>query len=306
MSTPPPLFRKARSLEGHKGVIYAIRFNATGTYCLSAGQDNTVRLWNPFRASDPTVQVYRGAHGRGVVDVTSSRDNRSFATCGNDKVALVWDVESGVVRRKFWQHDLTLNAVTFNEEGSVLVTASNDRFARVFDCRSRASSPIQKLGGFKDSVTCLSIHGHRIVAGSIDGTVRVYDIRAGQVHLDTFGGGATHVSLSKDGKVALVGTMKSRVYLYEMSNGKDLQQYVGHRSSAYKVACVLSNTEAYVLSGSEDGQIRIWDLVRGSEMSKLNASSYGKTVCGLDFHPTKACFVSCGHDGLGSLWVAET
>jgi WD40 repeat protein len=43
-------------------------------------------------------------------------------------------------------------------------------------------------------------------------------------------------------------------------------RYTGHTNTQYKLDCALSNDDAYVLSGSEDGRVCVWDLVsvRGS------------------------------------------
>jgi len=270
------------------------------------------------------------------VDLDVSRDNSQFASCGNEKSAYVWDVSKCTVVRKFWEHDLNLTAVKFSLDASVLLTGSNDRFVRIFDCRSRNNTPIQKLGGFvdmnlsishrlsyhththdrfKDGVTSLCTNAHQIIAGSVDGTIRTFDIRQGEVHIDKFEESVTCVSLSRDGKCVLASTLGSRLHLYEASNGKDLNSYTGHTSSKFKIASCLSNTESHVLSGSEDGSIYIWGLVDGKLEQKLTPSrtdssssmiSSKKAICDLAYHPTKKCLLSCGHDGTASLWVATS
>lgn len=143
--------KEARVLRGHRGAVYVVRFNSAGDYCLTAGQDNEIRLWNPFRKGKnggTVVQTYEGYHARGILDLDVSKDNSLFASCGNERNAYIWDVSKCTVIRKFWEHDLNLTTVKFNVEGSVLLTGSNDRFVRVFDCRSRNNSPIQKLDGY--------------------------------------------------------------------------------------------------------------------------------------------------------------
>ena len=39
----------------------------------------------------------------------------------------------------------------------------------------------------RDSVSSLEVVGHEIVTGSVDGRVRLYDIRMGQVYVDVIG-----------------------------------------------------------------------------------------------------------------------
>jgi len=66
-----------------------------------------------------------------VRDVAISKDNARFASCGGDKVFFLWDVATARVVRKFTGHAQMINAVAFNEEGSVVLSASYDRTGRL-------------------------------------------------------------------------------------------------------------------------------------------------------------------------------
>lgn len=52
--------------------------------------------------------------------------------------------------------------------------------------RSQQRMPIQILENAKDSITSLVIQNHVIVTGSVDGHVRTYDIRQGELRTDLF------------------------------------------------------------------------------------------------------------------------
>jgi mitogen-activated protein kinase organizer 1 len=53
--------------------------------------------------------------------------------------------------------------------------------------RARTFSPIQALSDFKDGVTSICVTDSEIIAGSSDGNIRTYDIRAGILQTDTIG-----------------------------------------------------------------------------------------------------------------------
>ena len=72
----------------------------------------------------------------------------------------------------------------------------------------------------------------------------------------------TSVCLSGDGNCLLVGTLDSTVRLLDRDKGHLLSSYSGHQNVKYKLDSRLSNTDAHVLSGSEDGSIHIWELVQ--------------------------------------------
>ena len=56
----------------------------------------------------------------------------------------------------------------------------------MWDLRSQQGKPIQVLSEAKDSVTCIVIQDREIVASSVDGHVRTYDLRVGQLTADFF------------------------------------------------------------------------------------------------------------------------
>lgn len=61
---------------------------------------------------------------------------------------------------------------------------SFDTSVRLWDCKSQSTKPIQTLEESTDSVTSVAVSGHEIVTGSVDGRLRVYDLRKGVVSVD--------------------------------------------------------------------------------------------------------------------------
>lgn len=45
-----------------------------------------------------------------------------------------------------------------------------------------------------------------------------------------------------------------------------LIRYAGHENSNYKIDSCISSSDAHILSGSEDGQVYIWDFVEASPL----------------------------------------
>lgn len=55
---------------------------------------------------------------------------------------------------------------------------------RLWDMRARQRLPLQILDDAKDSVVDIYISGDRIYTASVDGYLRTYDLRAGQLRQD--------------------------------------------------------------------------------------------------------------------------
>eukprot|EP00850_Spirogloea_muscicola_P007667 SM000039S14497 [mRNA] locus=s39:391996:394293:- [translate_table: standard] len=239
------------------------------------------------------------------------RDNGSLASCGGDRQVFLWDVATTRVVRKFRGHDgevriptslsllARVNAVKFSDTSAVVVTGGYDRSVRAWDCRSRSIDPIQVIDPFSDSVSSVALTKSEIVAGSIDGSVRSLDIRMGRVVSDHLGRPVTSVSLSNDGNCVLAGYLDSTVRLLDKASGELLNEYKGHVNESYKLDSCLSNTDAHVISGSEDGRICFWDLV---DARMTSIKGHTAAVTGVSYHPKECCLLSSSVDGSVAVW----
>jgi len=59
----------------------------------------------------------------------------------------------------------------------------------------------------------------------------------------------------------LASSLDDTVRLMDRANGGLLNAYKGHVNNKYKIRSCLSNSDAHVIAGSEDGKIYIWDLI---------------------------------------------
>lgn len=76
----------------------------------------------------------------------------------------------------------------FGGEGDgVVVSGSFDATVRVWDGRSSSGKAVQVLEGAGDSVSGVEVRGWEILAGGVDGRVRVWDVRMGVVCVDCIG-----------------------------------------------------------------------------------------------------------------------
>ena len=300
-----------RQGRGHQSAVNAVRYSSDGNYCMSCGEDRTLRLWNPVK-EDPasisqpgnmlSITVYSGAHGHGVLDVCIARDNSRFASCGGDRAAFLWDVASGRVVRKFQGHSHRINAVAMNVDSTVLATASYDKSLSLWDLRANGREAIQTFTDFRDSVSSVICTDSCIIAGSVDGSLRTFDLRSGLTHCDSLGDQQpiTHVSISNDGRSVLSVCMGGRLLLTDIATGKLLNIYSGHRQENYKVEARILSDDRHLICGSEDGNIIMWDLV--SARLRCSTRAHGKCVASIASHPSSPQLLSAAADGLIKLW----
>jgi len=290
----------AHTLKGHEGPVLCCRFSSGGRYALTGSQDRNVRLWNPHNGA--FIKEYAG-HANGVHDICVVKENDKFASGGADKLVWLWDVEKGKPIRKFRGHQDQVNSLAFNKEDSLLITGSNDRMVCLWDLRAdRKDTPTQVITDAKDSVSKVLFTDDMscIYSASVDGCIREYDLRKGQLRVDHVGHALVDLAVTRDSNCLLAGSLDSTLRLFERGSAELLASYTGHTNTANKTECILTNTDAHVLTGSEDGQVIFYDLVEEKQVHSIQA--HKGCVASIDYHPQQVCLLTAGVDWVCKVW----
>ncbi|KAH6892165.1 WD40-repeat-containing domain protein [Thelonectria olida] len=289
-------------LLGANGPVHAVAYSASpGTYILTGSADRSIRLYNPFPSTSlpqdksskqkPAVpqgrliQTY-AAHGYEVLSLDVAADNERFVSAGGDRAVFLWDVATAVTTRRFGGnaqgHSARVNCVSFAGDGdSLVVSGGFDTTVRLWDTKSTSFKPIQVLSDARDAITSLVVRGPEIVVGSVDGRVRSYDVRMGRCTTDVIGASVTSLSVTRDGRGVLVGSLDSKLRLMDRDSGACLRAYAdpAWRNEELRVQALLGGKEKYVVAGDEmtgpdaasngQGRIWAWDLLTGRLVAKV-------------------------------------
>ncbi|GAM18603.1 hypothetical protein SAMD00019534_017780 [Acytostelium subglobosum LB1] len=285
-------------LQGHQGSVLVVRFNSEGTYCLSGGYDRTIKLWNP--AKQTLIHTF-DVHGYAVGDVRSCTDNQQIFSCA-ERQLFQWDISSGEVVRRFKGHAETINTIVVNNDSSLLLSGSYDKKIKIWDLKSRNADPIQVLNEAQDSITSVIINDedNEIISTSVDGSVRTYDVRMGKLRTDQLHHPLTSVYLTHDKRCLLVSSMDSCVRLLEKKTGDLLNEFAGHTNNTYKMNSCTMFDDATIVSGSENNDIFLWDVVDATVLNRLQGHT-GVITC-VDTHPTNKNILSSSADGTLRYW----
>jgi WD40 repeat protein len=161
---------KAVVLKGHTDWINHAAVSRDGRLVVTAGEDNTARVWNA--ASGKSVAVLRG-HTDAVKTAEFSADGKRVVTAGDDSRAIVWTT-TGTVVRVLRGHTSAVRDAVFSPDhsGSLVLTTSDDGTARVWDVSTGSTCAILARGG-SAPIRAARFDGiDRVVTIDTDGIVR--------------------------------------------------------------------------------------------------------------------------------------
>lgn len=255
----------------------------------------------------------------------------------------LWDVQNnaGTVRRfgsnTSSGHTGRITCVGFGgESDAVLISGSDDRSVRLWDVKSRDPKPLMVLDEAKDGISCLAIpenNGVEILAGSIDGRLRAYDVRMGRCTVDVQPGPVTSLDVSADAKTLLVGCLDGKIRVMDRADGSCLRTFPppaqpghdddgghldnnnddendGYKNDSLRLRSCFAVDERLVLSGSEaDGKVRAWDVLSGKSIGTVDVNTKtGKVVSVVKWRPgsqaqaTRGLWAAGGAEGVVKIY----
>ncbi|KAH9440829.1 hypothetical protein Pst134EA_033006 [Puccinia striiformis f. sp. tritici] len=197
-----------RTLVGHKGSVLCVRYDAT--VLLSGSSDSSVFVWDK---SSWKVKMELVGHRSGVLDLAISPT--SFVSCSKDTTIKIWNRFNGELLRTITGHSGPVNALelstlslptllspsgssTSTEGSRGLLSASGDSTMKLWELETGkllgptkiwnliTTQCLRTLLGHSGLVRSLdfSLQHNRLVSGSYDKTIKVWDLKTGQLLLD--------------------------------------------------------------------------------------------------------------------------
>lgn len=247
----------ARAVFSNDGLLAAIVDRAA----------SGVQLWNT-RAWKPAATCQTNS---AVVDVAFSPDSQQLAMVNALGFDLpVCNTSDGKERFLLQGHTATLFSAAFSPDSTLLVTASADKTARVWD--ARGGFPVTSLRGHRDVVTRarFSPDGQRIATASLDGTVREWEHLSftDVVELQTEGSGIDSAGLSVDGRRAWLVNRRGDVFVLSLAE-RTLQRLPSAPGRIAHLA--LAADGASLVKATTDGVIRRLKVPEGTVLAQWQA-----------------------------------
>ncbi|KAG6525745.1 COMPASS-like H3K4 histone methylase component WDR5B [Zingiber officinale] len=304
---PPPYrpYTLAHVLTGHSRAVSCVKFSNDGLLLASASLDKTVIIWSAKTFAAVSTLI---GHAEGISDVAWSSDSHYICSASDDRTLRVWDVRPPTDCVRILRGHLSLVfCVDFNPPSDRIASGSFDQTLRVWDVKS--GKCVKTIEAHNEPVT--SVHfirdGSIIVSGSRDGSCKIWDAVSGaclKVLIDDKTPAVSFAKFAPNGKFILIATLDDTLKLCNYALGKFLKVYTGHVNRQYCITSTFSVTNGkYIVSGSEDNCVYIWDLQSKQIIQKLEGHT--DTVISVTCHPMENKIASAGlhNDRTVRIWV---
>jgi WD40 repeat protein/serine/threonine protein kinase len=307
---PPGASQETFTLRSDGAPVRSSVFSADGRILASAGDSDTIQLWDLQLGlagiANPLPRTLPGHVGL-ATGAVFSRDGRLFATAsrrGHQAGRLtVWDVATW---KEFYSDDTVGFPLAFSPDSQYLAGVSSDFTIEVLEASTgRKVRTIEKAHSWaiydlafrpNSKVPCLA-------SGSVDGTVRIWDVTTGKQMREPLGHDARVlcVAFSPDGCFLASGVREGFIKIWDARTWQLLREIPDPTGSVQSV--VFDPQDGRVLAwGSTDGTVKVmkgWDAATRETRTLSGHTSWVQSVA---FSPDGKQIASASADGTVKIW----
>ncbi len=328
----------AKTFEGHAGAVNSLRFQFNGARLASGGADKTLRVWDV--ANGQAVAKLEGFAA--PVEAVAIHPNGNQVASGlADGAIALWKLDAPAQpERMLAGHSGKISGLIYNNDGGLLFTAGADGTVRGFQTGDGAQRYAAQAGGPVHALA-ISADGNWLATAGEDKTVRVFNAGNGspgpKPQFAGFTAPAKSVAFSADGQLVIGGG--NETIAFSLTTGEPVQafaeqtgivglasvgekgelivsaaadkslrvwpllavrQIAGHSQPVTALATMPAANQ--LLSGSQDGTVRLWNVDNGQQMQQLN---HGAPVSGVAVRPDGQRIAAVGTTGVARLWNGQ-
>lgn len=321
-------------LRGQGGRINALAFDDDGSRLAVGMADGRIRIWESEDVQsaqvdavpDPQPSVRLDTGGGAVNGLSFAANGWQLASGTANGSVQFWALPTRSDRpgqrssrqpRRLRGHQGWVWSLAFADDGR-LASTGNDGHVRLWDTQDDVESGDIAVSEGRVVALAISDDGQRLVTGTEDGQLALWNPQTGQQiarlggHGELLGlqgldrGGVWSVALNRAGTLLANGSNDGSVQLWDLSQGADQARLLNRLTPSHGpvLAVALNAAGTLLASGSMDGRIHLWDLRDGPQAARLRArlNDDSRRITGLAFSNDSHFLAAAPADGRIRLW----
>jgi WD40 repeat protein len=294
-----------KSLTGHTEPINCLSYSPNGKYLASGSATKNILsdsgkfeiiIWS---TSDGKILSSLSGHNSTIQSVSFDKSAKKLVSADTNGEIRIWSMES-MREINFIDGLEFVSTVRFTPDGKfILGEYSYDKKVNLWDSETGeliTTLPINIQIGSMDispdgSKIALSCY-HKIQIWSLISKKQLLSIEENSVN-------GYGIEYSKDGKKLAVGLSSGDIKLFDTETLTLLNTLQGHFKPVLSVS--FSQDNKYLVSGSSDQMIKLWNLKTQREIKSL-VNVHKGPIYAVSFSPTNYYFATAGQDKNVKIW----
>ncbi|XP_054261722.1 striatin-3 isoform X1 [Macrosteles quadrilineatus] len=266
------------TFRSHTGPVLCLAMSMTGEQCFSGATDAAIHCWHlppanidPYDSFEPTVlHSSLLGHTDAVWGLSIHSQRAQLLSCSADGTVKLWSPQNTKLLASYTSdQDGVPTSVDFvRDEADKMVAAYNSGDCVLFDLET--TKPILRLETSQEGVAGRQIN--RVVC---------------------------HPTLP----LTMTAHEDRFIRFFDNTSGKMVHSMVAHLDAVTSLA--VDPNGLYLLSGSHDCSIRLWNLDNKTCVQEITAhrKKFDESILDVAFHPSRPYIASAGADALAKVFV---
>ncbi len=229
-------------------------------------------------------------------------DTNTFFSSAGDGVVAKWDLNDPENGRMIAKVPSSVYALHYYQPRNVLIVGQNFEGIHLIDLETK-----KEVGSIKTGTTAIfdiKVVKDRIIVALGDGEVQIINLTTLELEhkFRDSESSARALAIHEELGHLAVGYSDNHIRIYALSDWKLVQEIEAHKISVFAVR--YSPDGRYLLSGSRDAHLKIWDIFSGYEL-KESIVAHMYAINHIDYSADGKHFVTCSMDKSIKVWDAE-
>ena len=287
-----------------EGCIFSMNFNETGNLMASSNQNHCIEIWD--LKTKKLIQNI-SSHSEIVTDTQffhGAEDNECFLTCSLDKTIKLWKNYKNV--HTFMEHSDWVRCISIRQDNQQFLSGCVSSVVKLWDIPTQRvigsvinQNEDQNVLKTVNSLSFLNKNNNLFLVGLRSGEVKIFDTRM-QNKNDNFTKNMGLIQsfkahykklntakINQTDRYLLTSSRDSLLRLWDMrklpmeneneenikKNKNYINEYNKHKCVGYNIECNFYNNEQYIITGSENSHIYIYDILDNESYSKIKTQN---------------------------------